>query len=260
MPRFCQALRDARAKNAIHYNNGRSCKKGHRAVRFVSTMTCVQCSKEAQRRKNKGVKAHFHPFCTIWKAAKSCKNRKEFKTRFPRLYGAAYKRDIVQKICSHMPAARTAPKWTFCRVYNLARSYSTQGEFISKHAGALDYALNKGFWSHVSAHMERLNSDYDAVYIWGFWRDDVLICKVGVTSERLGMKRIDSVSRKSGLPVEFCIVAKSGCALDAEKELKIVGQKEPLNGFNGSSEFRRFSNQDLTKAYEVIYGYADGTT
>lgn len=256
MPRFCEHLAKARSNGETHYDNGKPCKYGHNSKRFVSTMTCVECGKERGRRKNKGVKTHIHPFCEIWKAAKSCQTRREFKDRFPKFWMAAHKRRIMQSICSHMPAAKTAPKWMLCNVYKLARKYSTQGEFCRDYSGAADYAVNKGIWRLVTSHMDRLNSDYDAIYIWGYADNDDMVCKVGVTSQRLGEDRIKSVSCKSRLPCEFMIIARSNSALDAEKELQEIGAYEPMHDFNGSTEFRRMSLSELTKAYEVIYEHA----
>lgn len=257
MSRSCKALREARERGDTYYDNGKPCKYGHISKRYVSTMFCVECGRARGRRKFKGVKAHIHPFCTIWKAAKDCSSRGEFKKKYPQMHMAAHKRGIFKSVCSHMPAARTAPKWSLCKVYNLARQYSTQGEFIKNHSGAMDYAVSKGILPLITAHMERLNSDYDAVYIWGYADGADLVCKIGVTSQRLGMERIKSVSQKSGLPCEFVILAKSDKALDAERALKEIGQHEPLSGFNGATEFRRFKRQEFMEAYGVIYEHAN---
>lgn len=249
--------KDALAVGLKHYFNGRACPKGHISKRYVSSMTCLQCGRDQNAKKVKGVKAHFHPFCKIWKAAKACGTRREFKERFPRYYLAAHKRGIMQVICTHMPPAKTSAKWTLCKVYNLTRKYSTHGEFAKKHSGAIDYAITKGIWPLVSGHMERLNSDYNAIYIWGYANGSELICKFGVTSQRLGMERIESVSRKSGLPCEFAILAKSRKAFEAERALKEIGNPTDMSGFNGATEFRILTPNELTKAYGVIYEHAD---
>lgn len=260
MSKISQPLALARANGEKYYYNGKPCPKGHEGKRFVSNQCCSDCASAIGKAKVKGVKAHYHPLCAIWKSAKASFDRADFLKRFPGQYSAAHKRGIMKLICGHMPPSKTGAKWTFCRVFNLAKQYSVQGEFSDKHAGALDYALNKGYWSLISRHMDRLNSDYDAVYIWGFWRSGELVCKFGVTSERLGDRRVRHVASRAGLPIDFVILAKSSNALEAEARIKAIGRPTNLGVFSGSTEFRTLTNDELSQAYEVIYGYADGTT
>lgn len=127
---------------------------------------------------------------------------------------------------------------------------------MKRHSGAVSFAVKKGFWPAIVSHMDRLNSDYDAIYMWGYADGGDMVCKFGVTSQRLGTERIDSVSRKSGINPEFLILAKSNKALDAERSLKNIGRHEHLSGFNGSTEFRRLKPHELTKAYGVVYEHA----
>jgi len=249
--------KDAQSLGLKRYFTGKPCPVGHISERYVSSQTCRKCGKDQTDKKRKGTKAHYHKFCDIWKAAKLSKDRLEFSQKFPGLCSAARKRKIMNYVCGHMPASKTAAKWTFCKVFNIAKNYKSQTEFCKSNSGAADFALKSGIMPAVTAHMQRLNSDYNVVYAWGYWDDNVLVCKFGVTSQRLGEERIKSVSKKSGIPIEFQIMIKTRSSIEAEKHLVAMGNDAGFKGFNGSSEFRVFHKDDLKKIYEVMYEYAE---
>lgn len=249
------SLREARGAGLKKYFNGKPCPHGHVDFRWVSTQYCVACSKE-KARPTKGVKAHYHPFCALWKAAKESVDRKDFKTRFPGQHSAAHKRGLMRELCSHMPPPKTRGVWSFCKLLKVAGDHSTMVEFMRAHSGGYDYAQKIGAIDIISSRMQRRISDYDAIYIWGFWRAEQLICKFGVTSQRLGSTRIDYVSKRGGLPVHFYILAKSKNAHQWEALVKEIGGAANLGKFSGSTEFRKITNQELTRAYEVLYEHA----
>lgn len=254
--------KEAMAKGLKHYFNGNPCKHGHTSKRITATCFCVQCAKERLLRINppKGVKARYHPFCKIFNAAIRCKERKQFRLLHPEMYMAASKRGLLPLLTNHMAAPMTRDKWSAGKIMESAFQFSNISKWCKSYPGAYDAALRLGILSNATDHMERHLSSYDVVYIWGENLGNNWLCKVGVTSERLGMERIESVSQKSGVVCEFSIIAKSSCALIAEKFLKKLGEDSLLNGFNGSTEFRILNNSELTMASEIIYEYADGTT
>lgn len=202
------------------------------------------------------VKRHFIPDFEVICAIKSCKTRTEMSERFSGEYSAVFRRKYLKEIYhEHFGRGKTSKYWNHKRVRDEALKYSTKGEFSKKSSGAYEYAINNGILDDVCAHMEVILSDYNCVYIWKVSGRNIY--KVGVTSERLGEERIYSVSRKSGLPAEGIIISKSGRALEAEKELMKIGLSANFHGFNGSSEFRVFSDNDYKKAYRILYEYSD---
>lgn len=110
--------------------------------------------------------------------------------------------------------------------------------------------------SHIAgqgcAKCNRLGTDADAVYIWkviGF--NDVY--KVGITSAKLGSTRIDQVAKESGLKAEIVILAKVDNAYPIEAKLLDIGHPYKWDTyFNGSTEFRVLTQEELMKATTYI--------
>jgi len=250
---------EAKAKGLKHYYTGKPCKRGHVYKRFVSTCLCVKCAKLFAR-PSKGIKATYHPFCKIVNDALASTDRKEFRIKYNKSYMAASKRGILDLLTKRMPPPQTRGKWDRRAILVCAAKYRMASDWCSDHPGAYDAAQRLGILSEATAHMERDLSDYDAVYIWGCKSGNEWLCKVGVTSVRLGYERIKSVSKKSGIACEFAIIAKSKNALQAEALLKKIGKQAGFGGFNGSTEFRLLNAKNLKNANEVIYEYADTAT
>lgn len=194
----------------------------------------------------------FDVICAI----KSCQTRDEMRKRFSGEHSAASKRKHLSVIFNdHFGRGKTNRYWSKEKVMLVAKDYSSRSDFCYENAGAYDYAMNNGFLDEACAHMESLKSDYDSVYMW--CANGVDVYKVGVTSQRLGEWRIGNVSKKSGLNPSGLIIVKSNRALEAEKKLMKIGISANLSDFNGSSEFRIFSDVEYQEAYGVIYEYAD---
>lgn len=250
---------EARLSSSKFYFSGTPCPHGHVSVRYTSSQTCRECNKIRSKREEPK-KAHIYLFCQIFKAAKSCESRKEFSNDYKNFYLAASKRGILSMLIGHMPPSKTRGVWTFCRLVNVAKNFSTIGEFSKTHSGGYEFAVKIGAMPIISAHMARRLSDYDAVYLWGFMSGADFVCKIGVTSRRLGYSRLNSVSRKSGLCKEFEILAKSENALAAESILKTIGDPIEMPAFNGSTEFRKMTTAQFSQAYGVIYDHASTAT
>lgn len=108
--------------------------------------------------------------------------------------------------------------------------------------------------------MDNAKTDNDVIYIWkalslGKWNDKD-IYKIGKTSARLGQERIYFVANEANIQVEIVLIEKVNCkASNLETEILRMGEKINLSGFNGASDFRAFSKNDLKKAFEIVEPY-----
>lgn len=98
--------------------------------------------------------------------------------------------------------------------------------------------------------------DNNTIYIWKaineFFNDKSLY-KIGVTSSRLRKKRIVQVAGKLGWDYEIILLEKVSCeATTLEKEIHKIGISPNLTGFDGATEMRALSDEELEKAKNII--------
>jgi len=155
-------------------------------------------------------------------------------------------RDIYD---SHFGRGKTSKWWNNERAIAEAKKYRQRSDFSKLSSGAYEHVLRNGIEQQAFAHMESLNSDYDSVYIWVSDRivNGKLLAKVGVTSERLGIERIKSVSRKSGICAVSIYMMETKKALDVEREIKSKYPQAGITGFNGCTEFISLTGKELNK-------------
>ena len=143
--------------------------------------------------------------------------------------------------------------WDFESVSKEALKFSYREEFRVGSAGAAHWAIRNGVWDTVCAHMDLASkSDYDCVYIWkpdGF--DDLY--KIGVTSKRLGVKRIEYVAGNNGMDVDLFYMRNTPDALRKEKEMLSLGRAATFsNDFNGFSEFRHLTDGEFLECLRIM--------
>lgn len=246
---------DAIKNGCMHYYSGLPCPKGHISARYAKSFSCVQCGKERQEKLmkiNGRKKRSIIPMEEIVLAASLAEDRKDFRIRFPLEYMAASKKKILPRLCAHMPPAKTRGIWDKSSIMKAALDFTIKSEFAKNHPGAHDAAIRLGIWNEVVSHMNRPNADFDVVYLWGFVENNQLYIKPGVTSDRLGTKRIEHVSNRSKKEIEYFVMKKRYDALSVEKQLKKIGIKSDLSGFNGSSEFRIMTKNELSYATYLV--------
>jgi len=98
-------------------------------------------------------------------------------------------------------------------------------------------------------------SDMDAIYIWRlkeYAEHHGRLCfKVGVTSNRRGIARIEEVGRKSPYtPVDIRLFSVDD-AMAVESLLKQVGEWSQLTGFDGATECRLFTPLEYQRALTI---------
>lgn len=190
----------------------------------------------------------------ILEIAKKYTSRKEFKFTESTLYCYAVSKGWVQEVLAHMPYRKSM--WSLEAVMSEAKLYSTREDFKRGCEGAYD-ALRKNYPEHrdeAYSHMLfNSSSDNDAVYVWkAVGLKDVY--KIGMTSCRPGKARIEYVANASGLEADIVVLLRVNNGLNIEKEMMKIGKQYRFDRkFNGSTEFRELSEEELNKVLKVAY-------
>lgn len=147
--------------------------------------------------------------------------------------------------------------WPEERVRAVASGFRTKTDFRNAVEVAYAKALQLGIIDELGFEPGE-TSDNDAIYIWRavnrFFNGNP-VYKIGVTSQRLGIRRICDVARDGGFEFELiCCEAVKGRASDLEKKLLILGEHPGYSGFNGSTEFRALSDSALYSVICLICG------
>jgi hypothetical protein len=194
---------------------------------------------------------------TIALAAKKCDRRIDFYNTFPAAANKAKQLGILDKVCSHMTPEFC---WDIDSVMKVAINCKTISEFKHKNRGAYAWVKNNDDDNIVFANMEKTrHSCNNMVY---FWLSDMRfnglpIYKIGITSERLGDRRIKEVAMQAGIKAEIIQLTKvSVKATIVEKELKKIGTNPKLEKFDGSTEFRAMNDEEFKQAVKTILKYA----
>jgi hypothetical protein len=198
-------------------------------------------------------------FELVKKEASKYKTRKDFQENSKGAYLYAFRSNILDEICSHMDSGRGI--WNFELTQKEALKYESKKDFERDSCGAYCFAYRNGYLDEVCNHMiDNAKTDNDVIYIWkaislGKWNDKD-IYKIGKTSARLGKERIYFVANEANMQVEIVLIEKVNCkASNLETEILRMGEKINLSGFNGASDFRAFSKNDLKKAFEIVEPY-----
>lgn len=134
---------------------------------------------------------------------------------------------------------------------------SSRTEFHQLFPGA-SMAASKRFPHLLNELPQALieGTDNDTVYIWrvlGMELDGIPIYKIGITSSRLGNKRISQVAKNKGLDYEIiCCEKVSISAMKIESKLLLLGEPVELGNFNGGTEFRALNDSALYVAITLI--------
>jgi hypothetical protein len=93
------------------------------------------------------------------------KTRSEFQKYSSGAYDSAYSRNILNKICEHMPdridtkgEKNSTFKWTLEKLQEEALKYKTRQEFKINNMGAYNTARNKKILNQICGHMKRFGT------------------------------------------------------------------------------------------------------
>ena len=100
------------------------------------------------------------------------------------------------------------------------------------------------------------SSDSDAIYVWravGHEFNSLPVYKFGTTSARLEDRRITEVARFAKMDFEIVVLTKVTIhASELEAQLLKFGANPMYEGFNGASEFRALTDEELQDALDLI--------
>jgi len=170
-------------------------------------------------------------------------------------YMAATRRDILDVCCAGMRSLRT--DWTDEMLIEDASRFSTRSEWRRESRAAYQAAQRRNLVDVCCAGMERAGgTDNDAIYIWraiGETFNGMSIYKIGLTSARLGARRIEQVCQAGNMQADIIILAQvSGRASQLELQLLTIGTDPGFSSFDGSSEFRAMTDEQLAQAVRLV--------
>ncbi len=173
----------------------------------------------------------------------------DFKHNGNAMYQVAGKRNMIDKICSHMTGLNT---WSKEDVLKVAETCSTRTEFKTKYGGAYNYARTNNIYEEVMKDIpqSRIRGEYNIFYIWeaiGERWNDKPIFKIGVTSKRLGIERIERVAFTNNFEHKIHVLIESDIASYLESTLLNKFNDIPNISGEGATEFRAIEYEDIER-------------
>lgn len=180
-------------------------------------------------------------------------SRAELERKAKSLYQRLYRRGLLNQLWSS-----TMRDWSKDEdVLAEGAKYRCRTDFAIGAIGAYVVARKRGLLDRISFPEGRANSrDNDAIYIWravGQHYNGHPVYKIGVTSARLGTRRIEQVAKGSGFEFDLICCELVQCkATDLERKLHLLGEDPQFTGFDGCTEFRALSDSALYAAISMI--------
>lgn len=190
----------------------------------------------------------------VWNANLVCEEAKKYKTRneFHIKNSAAAqwatRNNMMDELFDNLLTF-----WDFESASKEAKKYQHREEFRVGSAGAAQWASRNNVFDIICEHMTLASkTDNDAVYIWkvlGLYD----VYKIGITSKRLGLKRIDKVSKESGFDIDFFVMYSVDNALSVESKLLNVGSIYDIGKkFDGCTEFRKMNDLEFDMCLSIL--------
>ncbi len=193
---------------------------------------------------------------------KSCRDtalkftiKEEFSKAYRGAFTYALRNGILDDVCSHMTPLRV--NWTTPQLYEEAKKYTNRSAFRYGNYTAYSAAQRRGILQHICAHMPYHDSstDDDCLYIWKLvdeYFNGVQLYKIGVTSVRLGSKRIEICANSGGFEYDIIIMKEVPKASVYEKEFLTYGANPKLKGFEGATEVRALTDNEIDTILAMI--------
>jgi len=231
--------------------------KNGAAYKAAGIMKCrdVICAHMTKIKQPKG----YWTFENLQAEALKYDNKVDFRKESNPAYLTAYRSKVLEKICCHMKP-RKLPNGHWLVKENCAKealNNTNRRAFSLVNSAAYHGADVNGWLDEICSHMDfNPSSDSDTVYIWralDHQFNGLPIYKFGTTSTRLGHQRITEVARLGGMTFDIVILAKVKVhASVIEGELLQIGSNPRYSGFNGASEFRALTDEELKHALRLI--------
>lgn len=177
-------------------------------------------------------------------------SRNDFLNAARGAYGAAERLGLLDSLFGGRVV------WNEDNIRLEASKYNSRSAFEFSSASAYNAALRIGLMDQLGFESRINGNDNNAIYIWravGQVYNGNPVYKIGVTSARLGVRRIEQVAKGVGFEFEvICCEAVQCKASDLEKKLLILGEDPRFSGFDGCTEFRALSDSALYAAISLI--------
>lgn len=191
--------------------------------------------------------------------AKKYSTASEFMNGSSGAYDASVRLGVYTECSAHMKSPQKPKKyWSKKKCLLEAMKFSCRSDFAKSSAYAYQKCIAFGCLEDACRHMDRPKSDSNIFYIWKtshFSSDGVPVYKIGVTSKRLGMKRINhckgSLSSKNA---EVIIYKEDENSRNIEAQVKEIGSAWGKIKGNGYTELRVMDDADLKKALNICRG------
>lgn len=245
--------------------NQKPCKYGHISERYKSG-NCVECIHVANKKKAELKRLTSSKKPNGYWTKERClseallyKQKRHFEIYSGSAYIISMKNKWLDEICSHMVSPQK-PKnyWNLDLCFSEALKYKTRSDFFKNNGYAYNFLNKRWLINSACLHMERGFPDNDVIYIWETSETyhSKKVYKVGVTSNRLGLKRINQCAIGMGTECKNIVAyIRTNNARVIEKELLKTGEKYTKIKGDGYSELRCFDsielNQSLLVAYEL---------
>jgi len=148
-------------------------------------------------------------------------------------------------------------KWTKEKLHDLALQYTRKIDFINEQNSAYNSARQKKIWVEISSHMES-RQKRNVVYLAKVLDPDFPdYYKIGLTSIGRHTIRMDDNMRRSGF--DLAVLRTTTVKCDAgivEKKLLQLGKTIWAGKFQGYTEYRTMTPDDLSKAHAIMDEYA----
>jgi hypothetical protein len=158
-------------------------------------------------------------------------------------YRILWKKGLLEDVFGPLPEKQS---WNYEKVVECANLCKHRTDFKIKYPGGHQWAYEKGLLSELFG--ETYNTpecDNDVLYIWSVVEIPNLY-KVGITSSRLGIRRINYSCRKGSVKADKIWLFYVDDAKTLEKEILSLGESYTFDKpFSGSTEFRVFDEITL---------------
>jgi hypothetical protein len=165
-------------------------------------------------------------------------------------YNAARRKHWLDQVCGHMlEVFKPRGHWTFERCQAEALKYKTRKSLELGTISAYQTARRNGWLDQICEHMiDGSPSDGNCFYLWlvvGAYFNGLPVYKPGVTSTRLKFTRIEQVAKAGGLEYDLVLWLPVTDARAIEARVKTMGVSPRYTGFNGCTEFRAFTDDEV---------------
>jgi len=176
------------------------------------------------------------------------------RNEFSKANQYAYRRALDLGILDELGFPNKLGKWTREAIFAEAKKYSSKSEFLSKNRYAVLAARKMGVYDQACSHMVMAKASVN--YLLFFGGD---IYKTGVSSEAALRARIEKIENASGLKVcDTVVVHHHQLPRSIETLILYIGRPVQFDRpFDGSGEFRHFTEMEKALALKILRGGSD---